>query len=94
MIRVCINKEKNAYLIEAKSPFFFKYHCPFISRVGIWNNHSTRPSAKVVGTIREDVSHQQAAKVDTAEKKRPEEDGRSQEGRRRCIWFEKDFFLL
>lgn len=65
----------------------------FISRVGIWNNHSSRPSAKVVVTIREDVSHQQEEKVDTIEKKRPEEDGHSKKGRRRCICFQPDFFF-
>lgn len=71
----------------------FLSHPPFLSRVGIWNNHSSRPSAKVVGTIREDVSHQQEKKVDTIEKKRPKEDGCSQKGRRRCICFQTDFFL-
>lgn len=66
----------------------------FISRVGIWNNHSSRPSAKVVGTVREDVSHQQEEKVDTIEKKRPEEDGRSQKGRIRYVWFKSELFYI
>lgn len=61
---------------------------PFTSRLGIWNNHSPRPSAQVVGTIREDVSHQQEEKVDTTEETRPEEDGCSQKGRRGSIGFQ------
>lgn len=76
------------------SQITFLSHPPFVSRVGIWNNHSSRPSAKVVGAIREDVSHQQEEKVDTIEKKRPEEDGRSQKGRRTSICFLTHFYSL
>lgn len=60
----------------------FLSQSPFLSRLGIWNNHSSRPSPEVMGTIREDVSHQQEEKVDPIEKTRPEEDGRSQKSRR------------
>lgn len=86
-IRVCVNTHKH---ICNQSQIQFLSRTPFTSRLGIRNNYSSRPSAQVVGTIREDVSHQQEEKVDTTEETRPEEDGRSQKGRRGSICFQTD----
>lgn len=85
MIRVCVNTHKQVF---NQSQIQFLSRTPFTSRLGIRNNYSSRPSAQVVGTIREDVSHQQEEKMDTTEETRPEEDGRSQKGRRGPICFQ------
>lgn len=91
MIRVCVNTHKH---ICNQNQIQFLSRTPFTSRLGIRDNYSSRPSAKVVGTIREDVSHQQEEKVDTTEETRPEEDGRSQKGRRGSICFQTDLMHL
>lgn len=65
------------------SQITFSSPYPFMSRLGIRHNHSSRPSAEVVGNLREDVSHQQEEEVDPTKKTRPEEDGDSQKGRDR-----------